>query len=163
MGVDFMDFTKIRNEIWGITKEIFIAFLLFVAIQVVLYVILGVYPAYRVVVSGSMEPVFYRGDVVFIKHMNPDNLLEGDILVFKNPYDDTPIVHRIIKITQQGDTRYFATKGDNNFSPDSYYPPPGIPEDGIVGKVIFKVPKVGLVALWFKDVWWRIRYPMGGF
>lgn len=162
MSADCMDVKRIAREIWGVAKEILVAFLLFVAIQALLYVALGVYPAYRVVVSGSMEPVFYRGDVVFIRHVDAEDLMKGDILVFKNPYDDTPIVHRIIEITVKDGTRYFSTKGDNNFSPDSYYPAPGIPEEGIVGRVVFKVPKVGLVALWFKELLWHIRYAVGG-
>ena len=157
-----MDIKHILHEIWSVIKEIFVAFLLFVAIQAVLYIVLGVYPAYRVVVSGSMEPVFHRGDVVFIKRMDPQDLKEGDILVFKNPYDDTPIVHRIIEITMLDGKPYFTTKGDNNFSPDSYYPPPGIPGEGIVGKVILRIPKVGLVALWFKEIFWKLRFPTGG-
>jgi signal peptidase I len=47
--------------------------------------------------SGSMEPAFYRGDLLFL--MNPRNTpyVVGDITVYKVPGADIPIVHRVIE------------------------------------------------------------------
>ena len=49
--------------------------------------------------SGSMEPSFFRGDILFI---NWDNTppIPGDIVVFKIPNQEIPIVHRVISIQQ---------------------------------------------------------------
>jgi signal peptidase len=51
-----------------------------------------------VVLSGSMEPAFQRGDLLFLN--NRDILSEpgvGDIVVYNVDGKDIPIVHRIIQ------------------------------------------------------------------
>lgn len=52
------------------------------------------------VLSGSMEPAFYRGDLLFL--INPRNTpyVVGDITVYKIPGADIPIVHRVIETHQ---------------------------------------------------------------
>jgi signal peptidase I len=47
--------------------------------------------------SGSMEPAFYRGDILFL--VNPPNMRYeiGDITVYKIPGQDIPIVHRVLE------------------------------------------------------------------
>lgn len=62
------------------------------------------FPQIVVVLSGSMEPGYYRGDILFLNQpktaLNP-----GDIIVFDTGVRDVPIVHRIIKLHQrQGNT-----------------------------------------------------------
>jgi signal peptidase len=48
-----------------------------------------------VVLTGSMEPSFWRGDILFINwdYTDPN---PGDIVVFKTPNQDIPIVHRVV-------------------------------------------------------------------
>ena len=49
----------------------------------------------NVVVSGSMEPTFYRGDIVVLQQANmlgisefdPTTVKEGDIVVYERHYD----------------------------------------------------------------------------
>lgn len=49
-----------------------------------------------VVLSGSMEPAFYRGDLLFLS-MPATQLRVGDITVYKVPGAEIPIVHRVIE------------------------------------------------------------------
>jgi signal peptidase len=49
-----------------------------------------------VVLSGSMEPAFYRGDLLFLS-MPSGPLRVGDITVYKVPGQDIPIVHRVLE------------------------------------------------------------------
>ena len=55
-----------------------------------------------VVLTGSMEPAFFRGDLLLVTHF-PEDLKIGDIIVFKIPNQEIPIVHRamIIQIDQE--------------------------------------------------------------
>lgn len=53
------------------------------------------------VLSGSMEPAFYRGDLLFLTNYEDDPLKAGDIVVFKVEGRDIPIVHRIIKLHEK--------------------------------------------------------------
>ena len=50
-----------------------------------------------VVLSGSMEPAFYRGDLLFLS-MPKERFRVGDITVYKMPQADIPIVHRVLEV-----------------------------------------------------------------
>ncbi|POI28424.1 hypothetical protein CIB84_007826, partial [Bambusicola thoracicus] len=77
-----------------------------------------------VVLSGSMEPAFHRGDLLFLTNRIEDPIRVGEIVVFRIEGREIPIVHRVLKIhekpalrrelnRQNGDIK-FLTKGDNN-------------------------------------------------
>lgn len=67
-----------------------------------------------VVLSGSMEPAFHRGDILFL-HMGFTPFRAGDIVVFKVADRDIPIVHRVLKVHEKEDGEVdLLTKGDNN-------------------------------------------------
>ena len=50
--------------------------------------------------SGSMEPTFQRGDILFLWHGQEDFRI-GEILVFKLKGRDIPIVHRCLEVHQK--------------------------------------------------------------
>ena len=121
----------------------------------------------NVVVSGSMEPVFYRGDVVVIEktnffglqEVNYNDLKVGDIIIYQATWFPEPVIHRIImKATAPDGKAYFITKGDNNPGPD---PAPVYPEQ-IMSKVIsfgkspgespLVIPKIGYITLWIRGL-----------
>lgn len=138
---------RIKKEL----TDIGIAVVIFLLIQGVLFVVLGVFPPYRVISSSSMEPVYYEGDVVFIKKVDPHELTVGDIIVFEAKGGGIPIVHRIIDIVEERGSLYFVTKGDNNSFQDTYYHPlKGVPESSVIGKPVLKIPKIGWVSIWFR-------------
>ncbi|MHA2315977.1 MAG: signal peptidase I [Candidatus Hermodarchaeia archaeon] len=98
--------------------------------------------------SGSMEPVFYRGDLVIVRAVDPTTLVVGDIVIYNasslnGASGDVPIVHRIIEIQDVGGELRFITRGDNNPWPDRYYRT----EDDILAKVIGSVKYLGFVTL----------------
>mmetsp|Transcript_25756 Transcript_25756/g.12167 ORF Transcript_25756/g.12167 Transcript_25756/m.12167 type:complete len:85 (+) Transcript_25756:3-257(+) len=67
-----------------------------------------------VVLSGSMEPAYQRGDILFLHlhdHIWP--VKAGDVVVYKLEGKDIPIVHRVISTYQDGQLEML-TKGDNN-------------------------------------------------
>src|SRR5210317_1517064 len=67
-----------------------------------------------VVLSGSMEPAFQRGDILFLNN-SVEKVFVGDVVVFKIRDRDIPIVHRILKVHEKPDGRVeLLTKGDNN-------------------------------------------------
>lgn len=51
--------------------------------------------------SGSMEPAFYRGDLLFLTNDQTDPIRTGEIVVFKIKDRDIPIVHRVIKVHEE--------------------------------------------------------------
>jgi len=54
-----------------------------------------------VVLSGSMEPAYYRGDILFLTFYENDPIKPGDVVVFKLAGQDIPIVHRVITSQQK--------------------------------------------------------------
>ena len=58
-------------------------------------------PQVVVVLSGSMEPGFYRGDILFL-NMGYKPIRTGEIVVFNIDGRDIPIVHRVIKVCVEG-------------------------------------------------------------
>lgn len=51
--------------------------------------------------SGSMEPAFHRGDLLFLTNNKEDPIRAGEIVVFKVEGRDIPIVHRVIKLHEK--------------------------------------------------------------
>ena len=109
----------------------------------------------NVVVSGSMEPVMYRGDIVVVDQ-NPSSVQVGDIVVYKATWVNEDVIHRVKEIykTSNGST-YLITKGDNNPVADPYpvqYP------DQVVSKVVsingqpLIIPKIGYITLWIRGL-----------
>jgi signal peptidase len=124
--------------------------------------VFGLYNPFYVVASGSMIPNLNVGDLVIIRNNtisnnnNPysfDSLKVGDIIIFKSPGTDNngehlTIVHRVAKIAidkRDGTSRVIRTKGDANPSsiPLLDYP---LREANYIGKVVFVIPKVGLIT-----------------
>ena len=71
-----------------------------------------------VVLSGSMEPAFQRGDILFLDNTQ-SQIQVGDIVVFKIKDRDIPIVHRVLQTHESNVTgALMLTKGDNNYLDD---------------------------------------------
>merc|ERR1712029_130857 len=56
-----------------------------------------------VVLSGSMEPAFPRGDLLFLTNYEHEDIRVGEIVVFKVEGRDIPIVHRVLKVHEKDD------------------------------------------------------------
>jgi len=106
----------------------------------------GVQPT--VIYSGSMQPVVDIGDIVIISDVSTDSIKEGDIIQFKNTNISIPILHRVYKIDEKGDTKLFITKGDANNDPDT----DPIISNQIMGKAIFTIPKIGWIPITMKSL-----------
>lgn len=116
----------------------------------------------NVVVSGSMEPVFYRGDIVIvektnflgIQEFNPNDAQVGDIVVYNAQWFPNPVIHRIINVTEVNGSKYFVIKGDNNPSPDPYLVSPSQITERVVtiGDQPFIIPKIGYITIWLKGL-----------
>eukprot|EP00298_Acanthocystis_sp_HF-20_P022719 c30818_g1_i1.p1 GENE.c30818_g1_i1~~c30818_g1_i1.p1 ORF type:complete len:199 (+),score=67.30 c30818_g1_i1:44-598(+) len=110
-----------------------------------------------VVLSGSMEPGFHRGDILFLT-LPDEPTVAGDVIVFKIKGRDIPIVHRVIEVHEdkKGKIRVL-TKGDNNQVDDKTLYATGqswLAKEDIIGKVKGFLPQVGYVTILMND------YPM---
>ncbi|KIY92643.1 putative Signal peptidase complex catalytic subunitSEC11A [Monoraphidium neglectum] len=96
-----------------------------------------------VVLSGSMEPGFHRGDILFL-NLGKAPARTGEIVVFNLDGRDIPIVHRVIK-------------GDNNHMDDRLLYNRGqewLHMHHIVGRAVGFLPHVGMVTILMNDYPW---------
>ncbi|TRY80078.1 hypothetical protein TCAL_09327 [Tigriopus californicus] len=104
-----------------------------------------------VVLSGSMEPAFHRGDLLFLTNYEQEDIRVGEIVVFKVEGRDIPIVHRVLKVHEQDDGSIkFLTKGDNNSVDDRGLYAPGqnwLAKKDVVGRARGFLPYVGIVTI----------------
>lgn len=100
-----------------------------------------------VVLSDSMAPVFYRGDVIFVRPVSFDELQEDDIITAHFPQsDDSVFTHRII--AKDSINRVVYTRGDSNMTDD---PMPTAAKD-IIGMYWFSIPNLGVISFEFGSV-----------
>ena len=116
----------------------------------------------NVVVSGSMEPAFYRGDIVLVEkadfmgmhEFNPSTVQVGDVVVYDAAWYNQPVIHRVINITDINGTTMYVIKGDNNDSPDPYYVRASQIQEKVVtvGDNLIVIPKIGYLSLWLRGL-----------
>lgn len=94
------------------------------------------------VLSGSMEPEYKVGSLIYVVDVDVDELEEKDVITFKLT-DNVVATHRIEKIDyEENGDRIFTTKGDAN----DYIDEAPVYEKYILGKPIFTIPYLGYVA-----------------
>ncbi|RMZ75135.1 hypothetical protein DV738_g5636, partial [Chaetothyriales sp. CBS 135597] len=128
-----------------------------------------------VVVSGSMEPGFQRGDLLFLWNRDPEPKV-GEIVVYNVKGKDMPIVHRIMRsysssvssTTTNGHAvdvdatgrggRKLLTKGDSNAADDTELYADGQRyldrDENVIGCVKGYLPVVGYVTLMLSEHPW---------
>ena len=91
-----------------------------------------------VVLTGSMEPTIHVNDMVFVLR-RPDYRI-GDIVMYSD--GNATVTHRIVAINPNG----YVTRGDANNTPDD-----PMPIERIIGKVIFVIPRSGILMGFLKS------------
>lgn len=108
-----------------------------------------------VVLSGSMEPTFHRGDLLLVTNYQDDPVTVGDIVVFKLEIVETPVVHRVVMVRKYEDGAIeLLTKGDNNSVDDRALYSPGndwLTRDSVIGQVNGVLPYMGMAAIYTND------------
>lgn len=110
-----------------LAADIALVILTLLLLAVIAYRVSGNVTPLLVVKSGSMEPVLHVGDVIVIEPARPENIRVGDVIVFWNPWYGNLVVHRVIRVAEEG----VYTRGDANAGIDPWSP---VPYENIVGK-----------------------------
>ena len=85
------------------------------------------YVYFGTVLSGSMEPIFKKGDLVLMQSMYKEPYV-GDIISTSIYGYREPITHRVSAINDNG----IRTKGDNNAAQDNWV----VKKDKVIGKAV---------------------------
>ncbi|KAI9899757.1 hypothetical protein N3K66_006218 [Trichothecium roseum] len=119
-----------------------------------------------VVLSGSMEPAFQRGDLLFLWNRNfMQETAVGEIVVYNVKGKDIPIVHRVVRKYGTGNEAKLLTKGDNNAGSDEELYARGqdyLERQDIIGSVVGYIPFVGYVTIMLSEHPWMKTVMLGG-
>lgn len=129
--------TKTVKKIWNTFTTVLVAVVVILAILLVGVRLVG-FDVYTVL-SGSMEPTYHTGSLIYVRDVAPEQIKVGDPITFVLDESLTVATHRVIEIDAAN--QHFYTKGDANQSPD------GAPVhfNNLLGKPVFTIPYLGYV------------------
>lgn len=133
---------KTLKKILNVISTILVAIVVVLALLLVgaRFIGLNVYT----VLSGSMEPTYHVGSLIYVKDVDTDELKTGDVITYMLD-EDTIVTHRIADVipdeTDPSIIR-FQTKGDANDSVDGSL----VHYKNVIGTPVFSIPKLGYLA-----------------
>lgn len=130
-----------QKKLWKIISDILLVVLLALVVMLVLPKVVGIQPL--VVLSGSMEPTYHVGSLIYVADVKPEKLEIGDSVTYTMGDGETMVTHRIIEIDETKQCVY--TKGDANNAADGS----AVRYTDIVGKPLFSIPGMGYLASYF--------------
>lgn len=96
--------------------------------------------------TGSMSPTIPTGSVAVVKEISADEITVGDMVTVDRG-ERLPVTHRVIEIHPQGPGEaLIRMQGDANPNPDE-----GMYRVQTVRKVLWSVPDLAKVIVWFGD------------
>lgn len=95
-----------------------------------------------VVAGGSMDPTIHFGSVAVMRDVDRAAVQVGEIAMYKDPRSGKVVTHRIIGVSEDGQS--LTTKGDANNTTDEG----SLPRSAVRGEYLFSVPEAGRFVHW---------------
>ena len=150
---------RIHKEMFNTVRKMWnwLTTVLVVAVVILAILLVGVRVAgiqVYTVLSGSMEPTYQVGSLIYVRPVDPFKLEPGDPITFMLSAD-TVATHRIVEVVpDENDSSVvrFRTKGDANEVEDGSL----VHYKNVIGKPIASIPKLGYFANY-------IQHPPGSY
>ena len=139
--------SKTIKKIWNWISWVLVGIVVLLAIALVGVRLVGLQPF--VVLSGSMEPTYHVGSLIYVKSVNHKDLEVGDPITYMVS-QDTVVTHRIIEVLvdeEDPETIRYFTQGDANDVPDGS----SVHYKNIIGKPVFSIPYLGYVSNYIQN------------
>lgn len=133
---------KNLKRIWNTVTTILVAVVVMAAVMLVGARLIGL--QVFTVLSGSMEPTYHTGSLIYVKDADSFTLEAGDVITFMLD-ENTVATHRITEVVpDENDTSVvrFRTKGDANDAEDGSL----VHYKNVIGTPVFTIPYMGYVA-----------------
>ncbi len=130
------------KKIWNIITSILVSLAVLLALLLVGARVVGL--QVFTVLSGSMEPTYHTGALIYVKKVDPSTIREGQVITFMLD-EDTIATHRVVDIVpdeKDPSVLRFRTKGDANEAEDGTL----VHYKNVVGTPVFSIPYLGYVA-----------------
>lgn len=126
------------KRIWNTVSTVLVVLVVLCAVFLMGSRMLG----YRVfsVISGSMEPQYRVGDLIYVKEVDINAIQVGDPITFVLNEDLVVATHRVIQV--DAENKHFYTKGDANEIAD--HDP--VHFNNVIGVPQFSIPLLGYVS-----------------
>lgn len=138
---------KTVKRIWNIITSIIVALAVLLAIALVGVRLFG-FQVFTVL-SGSMEPTYHVGSLIYVKDVDYTDLEAGDVITFMLD-EDTIATHRIVEVVPDdtdSSVLRFRTKGDANEAEDGSL----VHYKNVIGTPVFTIPKLGYLANYIQN------------
>ena len=135
------------KKIWNAVTTVLVILIVILAVLLVGVRLVG----FRVftVLSGSMEPTYHVGSLIYVKDVDYRQLEAGDVITFMLD-ENTVATHRIIQVVPDEDepeVLRYATQGDANDAPDGTL----VHYKNVIGTPVFTIPQLGYVANYIQN------------
>ena len=130
------------KKIWNVVSSILVALVVLLALLLVGARLVGL--QVFVVLSGSMEPTYRTGSLIYVKKVDPYTIQEGQSITFMMN-ETTVATHRVVGIVPDEEDPTvirFRTKGDANDTEDGGL----VHYKNVIGRPVFSIPYLGYVA-----------------
>ena len=132
---------KTFKKIWNVISVLIIVVLVFLAVALGGMRFLG-FQVFAVL-SGSMEPTYHVGSLIYVRSTEPADVEVGDPITFVANEDLVVVTHRVVDISVDEDgVIRFQTKGDANDTVDGSW----VHQANLLGKPKFTIPYLGYLA-----------------
>ena len=130
------------KKIWNVVTTVLVVAVVLLAIALVGVRLFGL--QVYTVLSGSMEPAYHVGALLYDKKVDPAQLRPGDVITFMLD-EETIVTHRIVEVVpdeEDPSVIRFRTKGDANAAEDGSL----VHYKNVLGTPVFTIPKLGYFA-----------------
>ena len=138
-----MQMSKKMKKIWDTATTVLVVLVVIFAIFLMGSRLVGL-QVFNVI-SGSMEPTYSVGDLLYVKTVDPDSVKVGDPITFVLNEDLVVATHRVVDIDSEN--RRFTTKGDANESEDAN----PVHFNNLIGVPVFSIPLLGYVSAYIQN------------
>lgn len=126
------------KKIWNVISTVLVVIVVVVALLLVGARLFGL--QVYAVLSGSMEPTYHVGSVIYVEPVDPSEIQVGDPITFVMNEELTVATHRVVRIDAENSAFY--TKGDANENPDAA----PVHFNNLLGKPVFTIPYLGYIS-----------------
>lgn len=133
---------KTIRKTWNIISTVLVSLVVLLALLLVGARVFGL--QVFTVLSGSMEPTYHTGSLIYVKKVDPYTIQSGQVITFLLD-EDTIATHRVVAVVpdeEDASVIRFRTKGDANESEDGGL----VHYKNVIGTPVFTIPYLGYVA-----------------
>ena len=135
------------RKTWNVISSILVALVVLLALLLVGARLFGL--QVYTVLSGSMEPTYHTGSLIYVKKVDPYTIRDGQVITFMLD-ENTIATHRVVGVVpdeEDSTVVRFRTKGDANETEDGGL----VHYKNVIGTPVFTIPYLGYVSHWVSN------------